>query len=125
MKILLSLLALSSIATAGTCRVGWAAVAGATRYEVFCGSEWLATVTGTEAVVTLADDKISTLHVVAVNSKYRSQPSAPLHLLPWRPEFSQDLSEWQPGKVLYAPIPTANLPARAFVRAAFPTSTNR
>jgi hypothetical protein len=101
MKTILIILPLVASAHAGTMTLGWDANPAA-RFEVFRGIEKLAEVTTCEAVVTIPDNELSTLHVIAYNSTgTESATSEPFTVQPFKVRHSSDLTTWTTERTLY------------------------
>jgi len=98
MKTILALL-LVATAHAGTMTLAWDANPAA-RFEVFRGIEKLAEVTTCEAVLTLPDNELSTLHVIAYLGD-ASATSEPFTVQPFRVRHSSDLTNWTYDRTLY------------------------
>ena len=99
MKTILIILPLVASAHAGTMTLAWDANPAA-RFEVYRGIEKLATVTTNEAVVTLPDNELSTLHVIAYLGD-ASATSEPFTVQPFRVRHSSDLTTWTTERTLY------------------------
>ena len=92
---------LAYMALAGTMTLGWDENPAA-RFEVYRGIEKLAEVTTCEAVITIPDNELSTLHVIAYNTTgTESATSEPFTVQPFRVRHSSDLTNWTYGRTLY------------------------
>ena len=97
--ILLLLWCLAYMALAGTMTLAWDANPAA-RFEVFRGIEKLAEVTTCEATITIPDNELSTLHVIAYLGD-ASATSEPFTVQPFRVRHSSDLTNWTYERTLY------------------------
>ena len=100
MRQLLAILLLTASAQAGTMTLAWDTNPAA-RFEVYRGIEKLATVTTNEAVITIPDNELSTLHVIAYSATEESATSEPFTVQPFRVRHSSDLTNWTYERTLY------------------------
>jgi len=96
---LLTFLLLALPLSAGTMTLGWDENPAA-RFEVYRGIEKLTTVTTCEAVITLPDGELSTIHVIAYLGD-ASATSEPFTVQPFRVRHSSDLTNWTTERTLY------------------------
>jgi hypothetical protein len=96
---LLTFILLALPLSAGTMTLGWDENP-ASRFEVFRGIEKLATVTTCEATITIPDNELSTLHVIAYLGD-ASATSEPFTVQPFRVRHSSDLTNWTYERTLY------------------------
>jgi hypothetical protein len=97
--IIILLWCLAYMTLAGTMTLAWDENPAA-RFEVYRGIEKLATVTACEAVITIPDHELSTLHVIAYLGD-ASATSEPFTVQPFRVRHSSDLTNWTYERTLY------------------------